>query len=573
LFGINYLNSKLMYRTRYRRITWYFFQVIVGLAVWELFFPRLGLKNLVKRTRPKRLRKIAAHFRMMAIQMGGVLIKVGQFLSSRVDVMPPEITHELEGLQDEVPAESYRDMQEVIEVELGGPIEGKYHYFSETPLAAASLGQVHAAKMRVSSQDLGDQSTNLSLVDVVVKIQRPNIEKIIATDLEALRRVGQWVRYYKPIRKRANIPAMLDEFSRTLYEEIDYLAEGRNAETFASNFRDEPGVLVPKVIWTHTTRRVLTLEDVGGIKITDYQKISEAGIDRKAVANRLIHTYLKQIFEDGFFHADPHPGNLFIRTGRICNTEPSEQCVWQLTFVDFGMVGRITNKARTGMRDLLVGVGAQDTDRVIVAYQKLGFLLPGADLALLKKAETEMFDRFWGKSMEELKQIRMDEMTEFAYEFRDLLYNMPFQIPQDIIFLGRAVGILSGICTGLVEDFNVWEALVPYSKTLLKEESLGSPKMLLEEAGKIGRKLLGLPGRVDSILGKLEHGELVTRDPQLARQIERLERSVLCATGGIIFAAFLLGAVQSYLADQIWLAVSLGIGSGLTIGWVALKRH
>ena len=561
-----------MLRARYRRITWYFFRVLTGLVLWELLCPRIGLRGVSRRTRPERLRRIAVRFRAMAIQMGGVMIKVGQFLSSRVDVMPPEITHELEGLQDEVAPESFEDIRQIAEAELGTALTEKYSYFDPQPLAAASLGQVHAARLFPNDAFSNGAVMGGASVNVVVKVQRPFIEQIIEVDLAAIKRVGKWLRWYKPISSRANIPALLGEFSRTLYEEIDYLAEGRNAETFAVNFKHDAGILVPKVIWTHTTRRVLTLEDVGGIKITDYERIAEEGIDRKEVGKRLIATYLKQIFEDGFFHADPHPGNLFVRRVAAGNHAEGSSSDWQLTFVDFGMVGHISAKAREGMRDMLIGIVTRDVDRVLVSYEKLGFLLPGADLDRLKVAEKEIFDRFWGKSMSELQQTDMGEMVELAYRFRDLLYELPFQIPQDIIFLGRAVGILSGMCTGLDKDFNVWEALSPYAKKLVADEGVGSLEKVVEEVGKYARRLLALPSRAESLLGKLEKGELATRDPQLTRQIEKLEGSIKQAASSIVFAAFLFSAVQSYLAGQIWLAAGLGFGAGLALLGVIKKR-
>ena len=561
-----------MLRARYRRITWYFFRVLTGLVWWELLCPRIGLGGVSRRTRPERLRRIAVRFRAMAIQMGGVMIKVGQFLSSRVDVMPPEITHELEGLQDEVAPESFEDIRQIAEAELGTALTEKYSYFDPQPLAAASLGQVHAARLFPNDAFSNGAVMGGASVNVVVKVQRPFIEQIIEVDLAAIKRVGKWLRWYKPISSRANMPALLGEFSRTLYEEIDYLAEGRNAETFAINFKHDAGILVPKVIWTHTTRRVLTLEDVGGIKITDYERIAEEGIDRKEVGKRLIATYLKQIFEDGFFHADPHPGNLFVRRVAAGNHAEGAGSDWQLTFVDFGMVGHISAKAREGMRDMLIGIVTRDVDRVLVSYEKLGFLLPGADLDRLKVAEKEIFDRFWGKSMSELQQTDMGEMVELAYRFRDLLYELPFQIPQDIIFLGRAVGILSGMCTGLDKDFNVWEALSPYAKKLVADEGVGSLEKVLEEVGKYARRLLALPSRAESLLGKLEKGELATRDPQLTRQVERLEGSIKQAASSIVFAAFLFSAVQSYLAGQIWLAAGLGFGAGLASLGVIKKR-
>jgi predicted unusual protein kinase regulating ubiquinone biosynthesis (AarF/ABC1/UbiB family) len=239
------------------------------------------------------------------------MIKVGQFLSTRVDVLPQEITGELAGLQDEVPPDDFADIRRVAEAEFGLPLEEKYCDFSQTPLAAASLGQVHKAKVSSIPNQPEPAFTEEGSQDVVVKIQRPGIEAIIDTDLAALRTVGSWLHRYPPIRRRADIPALLNEFTRILYEEVDYEAEGRNAETFAVNFQGEDGVRVPGVVWSHSTRRVLTLQNVWGIKITDYEAISAAGIDRREVASRLLDTYLKQIFEDGFFHAD-HTRNLFV---------------------------------------------------------------------------------------------------------------------------------------------------------------------------------------------------------------------------------------------------------------------
>ena len=300
-----------MINARYRRIVFFFARIILSFVWWDLVLPRLGLGVLARRSRDERLRSAAASFRILAVAMGGVLIKVGQFLSTRVDVLPPAFTEELTGLQDEVPAESFEAIRQVAEAEFSETLEARFHSFDQNPLAAASLGQVHRAQIEIIASD-GTDSHNLTVINVVVKVQRPLIESIIATDLAALKTVGSWLQKYPPIRKRVDVPALIREFSRILYEEIDYLAEGRNAETFAANFHRDPRVKVPKVIWSHTTRRVLTLEDVLGIKITEYAEIERAGVSTAEVALVLLDVYLQQIFEDGFFHADPHPGNLFI---------------------------------------------------------------------------------------------------------------------------------------------------------------------------------------------------------------------------------------------------------------------
>lgn len=552
-----------MLRSRYRRIIAFWAKTLISILIWELFLPRIGFQFWSKNTRSKRLSRAAAQYRLLAIQLGGVMIKVGQFLSSRVDVLPREITDELAGLQDEVPPEQFDDICRVAEIELGMDLAERYAYFERTPVAAASLGQVHRARLVIDSQ----QANSTGIVDVVVKIQRPNIEKIIATDLAALRTVGGWVQHYQPIRRRVNVPALLDEFTRTLYEEIDYLAEGRNAETFAGNFQNNRNVRVPRVIWTHTTRRVLTLEDVGAIKITDYEAIIKAGIQRSEVAKRLLDTYLKQIFEDGFFHADPHPGNLFISP---LSPEPSSEnseirCDWTLTFVDFGMVGRVPPKLRTGLRELLMAIGTRDVQRMIRAYQMMEILLPSADLNQIERAGSLMFDQFWGKSMTELQKISMGEMLEFADEFRDMIYSMPFQMPQDIIFLGRCVGILSGMCTGLDPEFNVFFQLAPFTEKLIKDEGGNSWRFWLKEAEAMTMRLWAMPGRVETVLEKMERGEMSVRDPQLTEQMRRIERSIRHAGGALVFAALLMGGIQLYLAGHSPFGELLMVGAGIAL--------
>jgi predicted unusual protein kinase regulating ubiquinone biosynthesis (AarF/ABC1/UbiB family) len=544
-----------MIRHRYRRIVLFFARILSGIIIWDLFLPRMGLRRLSQRTRPNRLRKAAVAFRELAVEMGGVMIKVGQFLSSRVDVLPPEITNELEGLQDEVPPVEFQAIRAEAEREYGRPLAEVFSEFEPHPLAAASLGQVHTAVLRQPC--LSGQNGELEVCQVVVKIQRPDIESIIATDLAALRTVGNWLVRYRPIRQRADVPALLAEFSKTLYEEIDYLAEGRNAETFQANFKRTPGVYVPQVAWPFTTRRVLVLENVLAIKINDYQAITEAGISRPEVATRLLSTYLKQIFEDGFFHADPHPGNLFVT--------PQTGGSWQLTFVDFGMVGRVPDNLRMGLRELLIGVGTQDAQRVVESYQKMGILLPSADLELLKRAEAKAFERFWGKNMSELAQIELSELREFMGEFRELLYNLPFQVPSDMLFLARAVGILSGMCTGLDPDFNVWEELVPYAEKLISEEVRKGGQFLLDELGSLARAMISIPRKLDGMLGKLERGELAVRAPEVSRQVLQLERALRQLGWVIVFTALLISGVQVYLARPGWLANILLAGAGLSL--------
>lgn len=549
-----------MFRKRYLRILWFFGWTILSIIGWDLVLPHIGLRRWSHTTRTRRMTAIARRFRKLAVQMGGVMIKVGQFLSSRLDVLPREITNELAGLQDEVAPEPFEPIRVLIESEFGMPLEQKFVSFDRVPLAAASIGQVYCAQLCITQED------STPCPSVVVKVQRPHIEEIVNIDLAALKIVGNWVQKYPPVKKRANVPMLLEEFSRSLYEEIDYVHEGKNAELFAENFKEDHNVRVPQVIWSHTTKRVLTLEDVGGIKITDYAAIEAAGISRADVAKRLLDTYLKQIFEDGFFHADPHPGNLFVQAPPA----GADQTEWKLTFVDFGMAGTLPENTFKGLREVLISVGTQDAHRLVTAYQMLNVLLPGANLEQLERASHSVFESLWGKSTKQMMEMHSEEASKLIDEFGDLLYEMPFQIPENLILLGRCVSILSGMCTGLYPDFNLWDSLAPYANKLVEAEGGSKWQTILDEVLKMLQTLFTLPGKTATLISTLEHGRLEVRTPTLTREVERLNRSQRKTALAMVFAAFLLGGVQLYLAKEMPLAAGFGVAGLLALLWVLI---
>jgi predicted unusual protein kinase regulating ubiquinone biosynthesis (AarF/ABC1/UbiB family) len=551
-------------RARYRYIMWFFARATASVVFWEVVLPRIGMRGLTSRTRPARSRQIAAQFRAMALRMGGVMIKVGQFLSSRLDVLPAEVTEELSGLQDEVPAENFAAIRKLAETELGARLEDKYEGFEEQPLAAASLGQVHRAGLGAEAPEADD------FRDVVVKIQRPFIDQLIDVDFSALRRVGGWLQLYEPIRRRVDVPALIEELSVTVHNEIDYLTEGKNAERFAVNFAKRKRVHVPRIAWSHTTERVLTLENVYAIKITDYAAITAAGIDRAEVAGVLLDTYLKQIFEDQFFHADPHPGNLFVTPVRAGKNRKAS---WKLTFVDFGMVGSVPVNLRDGLRDMLIGVGTRDAGKVVKSYQTLGVLLPSADLNLLEQAESQLFERFWGLSMGELRKFNRGEMRQFALQFRELMYEMPFQLPHNLLLLGRTLAILSGMCTGLDPEFNLWTQLAPYAQKLVMDEGLSNWEVWLDEIGDLVKELIALPAQTGRVLSRLERGDLTFNMPQVNRQIYHLEVAVNRLVGGVVFAAFLFGGVLLYRGGDFALGYIFWGLSILALLWTSFLAH
>ena len=292
---------------RYRRIVFFFARVIAGLIWWELVLPRFGLRAAPAPTRSDRLRRIAARFRALAIRMGGVMIKVGQFLSARLDVLPPEITDELAGLQDEVPPEDFEAIRALAEAELGAPLSTAYASFDETPLAAASLGpgaprayprEAIARRTVRRSRGCGSRSSGPASSSWSRPTWPPCARVRAGSSATA-------------VGKRADVPALLEEFARTTHEEIDYLAEGATPRRFGQP-RGAPRRARPEVAWSHTDDRVSDARGRLGIKITDYDAITAAGIDRRRSPTVLLDTYMQQIFEDGFFHADPHPGNLFV---------------------------------------------------------------------------------------------------------------------------------------------------------------------------------------------------------------------------------------------------------------------
>ncbi|MCA2001274.1 MAG: AarF/ABC1/UbiB kinase family protein [Chloroflexi bacterium] len=554
--------KKTYLRGRYFRILIFFAGVIVRFIYWELILRKIGFRQLARSTRPDRFLRDAQRFRALALHMGGVMIKVGQFLSSRLDILPPEITDTLADLQDEVPAETFADIRQLAERELGAPLSQKFEWFDERPLAAASLGQVHRARLKADE--------NLGFVNVVVKVQRPHIAAIVEMDLSALRRVGKWLMYYRPIREHADAPALLREFSATVYEEIDYYHEADNAETFFKNFKDDKKVNVPRVARSLSTLRVLTLEDVFAIKITDYDAIAAAGIDRGEVARKLLDVYLKQIFEHGFFHADPHPGNLFVTPLPSAKGGKRKSVRWQLTFVDFGMVGQISEDTRAGLRQLAIAVGTRDASRLMEAYKALGFILTGSNTEALEQAASVVFDRFWGMPVSELKNMRPSDAHEIGHRVRDALVDVPFQVPNNLMLLLRTFAILSGMCTGLDADFNVWKQIAPYARKLVEEEAADSFELesVLQRVGEAAQALIALPGQASHLMLQMESGRLTVQSPQVSREVRALVRSVDKLTGGVVFAALLVSGVMSVNSGNGQLGAGLLAVAGATLLWV-----
>ncbi|MEZ4683864.1 MAG: AarF/UbiB family protein [Caldilineaceae bacterium] len=465
-----------------------------------------------------------------------------------------EITEELAGLQDEVPPVPWPAIATALVNELGD-ITQRYADIEQQPLAAASLGQAHRAHLLAA--DGGNA--------VVVKVQRPGIENVVRVDLEALRVVAGWVMRYGPIRRRANVPALMAEFAKTLWEELDYQAEAANAERFRKMFADDADVRVPRIYHSHSTGCVLTLENVEGIRIDDVPAIAAAGISRTVLAERLLDIYFKQVFQEGFFHADPHPGNIFVRALPRPTALPSDAPTpFQITFIDFGMMGNIQSAVGENLQRILLAVAKRDAQALTGIYNDMGFFLPGADLERITEAQEAVLARIWGRSLQEMARPSPDEIRELTGEFKDILRAFPFQIPQDFIYLGRAVGMLSGLTSQLHPDVNLWAQMEKYAVEIMGDErfKLFNFDFLRTEI----QDLLAVPVQVRRLIrlaGDRQAQVRAVEDPKATRRLERLERQLKRLNHSILAGAGLLGGVLLYNAGNIEVAIGVWAVAGL----------
>ncbi len=395
--------------------------------------------------------KQAVWLKEKLIQLGPTFIKIGQSLGTRADLLPLPFVKALGELQDNVPAFPNEIAFARIEKELEKKINQVYVEFDVEPVAAASLGQVYRAKLFTGEE-------------VAVKVQRPNLEAIIKGDIEILRKVAKFAERFPKLNENADWAGMLREFDETVHEEMDYASEGKNAERFRESFKEWSNIHVPKIYWSATTSKVLTMEFIHGDKVTDLADLNSRGISPEKVNRLLIKTYLKQLLEDGFFHADPHPGNLLVMPdGR-------------LAFFDFGMVGRISPKLQAKMIDAFFHVVAKDPAGIAQDLIDLDFLKSGADETKIKEVVIKMFELHLNLK---LKDVKFKELT---YDLADVMYDYPFRLPSNFTYIMRALMTLEGI--GIITDpeFNFFETAKPFAKEfMLRREGKDLRKMVVDK--------------------------------------------------------------------------------------------
>ncbi len=537
-------------RARYRRILRFAARYLVQSWWYELVLPRIGLASITQRSRTARMTRIARRFRPLAIDLGGLMIKLGQFMSTRLDVLPPEVTAELESLQDEVPPVAFERIRTLAEAELGVSLDRAFSSFDPVPIAAASLGQVYRAQLA------DEDAEQTGLRDVVVKIQRPQIAEIIATDLRALRRIAQWLSRVRLVSDRVDMPALTEEFALTSVDEIDYLHEAASSERFAANFAEDPRVRVPAVIWERSSLRVLTLQDVTAIKVTDVAALSAAGLDPAEVAAQFASVMFDQLFVHGFFHADPHPGNIFVT--------PLADGGYTITFIDFGMMGQVPDSLRRGLRQVLIAAASRDGRGMVTGIRELGVLLPSADTVELERAMTALFARFGGMGFAELAEVDPREFRVFAGEFSDIVRTLPFQLPENFILIMRAMSLTSGISSSLNPAFNIWDAVEPYSAQLIAAEGGNLVRDLAARATTIASTLARLPQRIEAVIDRAEEGNLAVRSPALEKRVASLDRTGRRLVSAVLFAALLIAGVI-LRSDDVVFGTVLMAASGLPL--------
>ena len=407
-----------------------------------------------------RLAKQAVWLSKSLIDLGPTFIKIGQALGTRADLLPLAYVKELATLQDQVPSFSTAEAFARIESELGKSLHECYPEIDSEPIASASLGQVYRARLASGEE-------------VAVKVQRPNLEEIISFDIAILYRLVKLTnRFFPKANENADWEGMLHEFHTTIFEEMDYVREGRNADRFRYNFRTWRAVRVPRVYWPHTSRRVLTLDFIRGTKVTDIEGLRARRMSAVKVNRLLVRTYLKQLLEDGFFHADPHPGNLLVMDSG------------HLAFFDFGMVGRITPKLQAQMIDAFFHVVGRDVQGLGQDIINLNFLKPGVDPETIRPVVEGLFTHYLNLKLGEVN------FKELTYDLADVIYEYPFRLPANFTYIMRALMTLEGI--GIVTDpgFSFFETAKPFAK-----------EFMLRREGRIFGKLI-----IDKLTGR-ENGE------------------------------------------------------------------
>ncbi len=477
---------------------------VAGKFLFYLWWDKLVANNSSKQ-RHRRARWLVRKL----LQLGPTFIKIGQSLSTRADLLPLEYVQELGQLQDRVPPFNPTDAISIVESELGKSIYALYRDFEPQPLASASIGQVHKATLHAGE-------------NVVVKIQRPGLDGIFNLDFEVLHRLVRFANLFVPILKKYNLEQIYQEFFEILFLEIDYIHEGKNADRFRQNFSNYSQVKVPQVYWKYTTKRVLTLEYLPGIKIDDRQSLEANEINTNEVIKLGIYCYLKQLLEDGFFQSDPHPGNMAVSgEGKII-------------FYDFGTMTEVKSMAREQMVKTFFAVLKKDTDEVVESLMYMGLIEPMSDMTPVKRMVNFLLDNFRDKPVD----IRAFE--QIGDELYEMFREQPFRLPAQMTFILKSLTTLDGIARSLDPQYNLIAAMTPFVKNIAFSSSEGKIlRVLARQAKEYVTNKWQQPSRTEVLIKSLETrielGELQVR--VRSRESDRALQKIYLAIKSLIYSS------------------------------------
>lgn len=493
----------------------------------------------------------AEHLRLALGELGATFIKLGQVLSTRPDLLPAEYIHELVKLQDAAPQVPFEQICQIVCDELGEPPENIFAEFDPQPLASASIGQVHSGSLRDGQR-------------IIVKVQRPGVAEQVEEDLEILYSIAAWAETHTTFGRSYHLTALVDEFAYTLRNELDYRQEGQNAERFRRNFTDDPGVYIPRMYWEFTTGRVLTMERVGGIKIAETSALDDAGIARRKVAENAVRVMMREVFEFGFFHADPHPGNFFVQPDA------------SIALIDFGMVGRVDDRMQNALLRVGLAVVRQDANWLTDEFYNLGVARSRVNRAALQRDLDHFLSQYAGRSINELAAVQVtSEVMSVALRHR-------LQLPSELVMLFRVIGMSEALGARLDPDFRLFEFAAPYMKRFWR--SRRSLKVLSQRLGQAALEAielgLELPRHVSHLLHQVERGELEFRvNPesltefthQLQRMTNRLALTILLAATivalGVVMTIYHPPGWEQYGGLIFGLGFLLALGLGVRLMW------
>jgi ubiquinone biosynthesis protein len=510
---------------RYRHILTVLFKYGFGDLVDVLKIEQyleIGLQ-MISRKRREQVERLARseRVRMALEELGPTFVKLGQILSTRPDLTPIEFVEELSKLQDRVPPFPYAEVAQIIESELGMPPEDIFQHFDEMPLAAASIGQVHRAQLKDGEE-------------VAVKVQRPGIRKTIEVDLEIMLHLASLMERYLEEFQTTRPVRIVEEFARTLEKEIDYTIEASHMERFARQFMDDPTVYVPKVFREVTTERVLTMEYIDGVKASEIDRIEKEGLDRKIITARGADLILKQVFDHGFFHADPHPGNIFVLPGNV------------ICYLDFGMMGSIDRQSREDFADLVHSVVNRDESRAMQALLTLTQYDEEPDRRLLARDLGDFLGRHLYKP---LKDIQMEKLL---HQLMDMVSRHRLQMPPDLFLMMKALATVEGVGLSLDPDFEMIGQAAPFIQRVKMDQF--RPERVASDIFRSGTELVRLiqeiPGELRELLRQMKRGKVKMEFEHVGLEpmLETHDRTSNRIAFSIVIAALVVGSALIVLS-------------------------